>query len=295
MLRACLLFLLLCSIATPAVAAPPRVPALMLARSYAEGVDVRQYWVSEKLDGIRGHWDGHALWTRGGNPITPPAWFTAGWPPVPIDGELWIGRGRFEEISGLVRSTEVDPERWRAVRFMAFDLPGHPGGFQARLRALQTLAETSGNHWLRVVEQVRLADADALEQHLQRVVAAGGEGLMLHHRDSRYVAGRSEGLLKYKPYDDAEARVVGHTAGKGKYQGMVGALLVEREDGLRFRLGSGLSDAQRARPPPLGAWVTYRYSGLTANGVPRFARFLRVREEMPPPDPLPPPAAQARP
>ena len=295
MLRACLLFLLLCSAAVPVVAAPPGAPALMLARPYAEGVDVRQYWVSEKLDGIRGHWDGQALWTRGGYPVTPPAWFTAGWPPVPIDGELWIGRGRFEEVSGLVRSMEVDPERWRAVRFMAFDLPGHPGGFQARLRALRTLAQASGNHWLRVVEQVRLADADALERHLQSVVAAGGEGLMLHHRDSPYVAGRSEGLLKYKPHDDAEARVVGHTAGKGKYRGMVGALLVEREDGLRFRLGSGLSDAQRARPPPLGTWVTYRYNGPTAHGVPRVARSLRVREEMPPPDPLPPPATQATP
>ncbi len=295
MLRACLLLLLLWSVVCPALAAPPRAPALMLASPYADGVEVRQYFVSEKLDGVRGHWDGETLWTRGGYPVTPPAWFTAGWPPVPIDGELWIGRGRFEEISGLVRTADAEPERWRAVRFMAFDLPGHPGGFQARLRALRTLVDGSGSHWLRVVEQVRIADAGALERRLQSVVAAGGEGLMLHHRDSPYRPGRSEGLLKYKPHDDAEARVVGHTAGKGKYEGMVGALVVEREDGLRFRLGSGLSDVQRARPPPVGTWVTYRYNGLTARGVPRFARFLRVRQEMPPPDPPPPGGSQATP
>ncbi len=285
MARMFLLLLALLATAVPAHAGPPRPPELMLATSYAEGVEVRDYWVSEKLDGVRGHWDGTTLWTRGGYPVAAPAWFTAGWPPVAIDGELWIGRGRFEEASSLIRTLDADPERWRALRFMAFDLPGHPGGFGARLRALHTLVDGSGSPWLQVVEQVRVADADALDRRLQSVLAAGGEGLMLHHHDSPYVAGRSEQLLKYKPYDDAEARVVGHTPGKGKYEGMTGALVVERPDGLRFRLGSGLSDAERARPPPLGTWVTYRYNGTTSKGVPRFARFLRVRRELPPPDP----------
>lgn len=285
MLRAFLLLLALLPAVFPAVAAPPRALDLMLATPYVEGVDVRDYWVSEKLDGVRGHWDGETLWTRGGYPVAAPEWFTAGWPPVAIDGELWIGRGRFEEASSLVRTLDADPGRWRAVRFMAFDLPGHPGGFGARLRVLRTLVDGSGSRWLHVVEQVRVAGTDALDRRLEAVVAAGGEGLMLHHQDSRYLAGRSERLLKYKPYDDAEARVVGHTPGKGKYEGLTGALVVERPDGLRFRLGSGLSDAERARPPPLGTWVTYRYNGLTSKGVPRFARFLRVRREMPPPDP----------
>ena len=76
----------------------------------------------------------------------------------------------------------------------------------------------------------------------------------------------------------AGARVVAYLPGKGKYEGLVGSLLVERDDGARFRLGSGLSDAERADPPAIGSLVTYRYSGLTPNGLPRFARFLRVRE-----------------
>jgi DNA ligase-1 len=84
-------------------------------------------------------------------------------------------------------------------------------------------------------------------------------------------------LLKVKLYRDAEARVVGHLPGKGKYEGMLGALVVERPDGLRFRLGTGFTDAQRRNPPPLGGWVTYRFNGFTKNGVPRFARFLRIR------------------
>ena len=74
-------------------------------------------------------------------------------------------------------------------------------------------------------------------------------------------------------------------AGQGQYAGLLGALIVERPDGLRFRIGSGFSNAQRARPPAIGSQVTYRYNGLTDSGTPRFARFLRERALVPPPDP----------
>ncbi len=282
-MRACLLLLSLLLFAPAAIGAQP--PALMLATDYGAGADVADYWVSEKLDGVRGRWDGRALWTRGGHRIEAPDWFVAGWPEVALDGELWIGRGRFDEVSGIVRARHRDDGRWRQVRFMVFDLPEHAGGFGERLLRLRTLLADAGIAWLQPVPQQRVADASALEARLQAVVAAGGEGLMLHHRDARYRAGRSDGLRKLKPHADAEARVVGHMPGRGKYAGMTGALLVERGDGLRFRLGSGLDDAQRAAPPPIGSLVTYRYSGHTRNGVPRFARFLRLRHEAPPPDP----------
>ena len=41
-------------------------PDLMLAKIYADNIDVTQYWVSEKLDGVRAHWDGKQLISRGG-------------------------------------------------------------------------------------------------------------------------------------------------------------------------------------------------------------------------------------
>ncbi len=259
---------------TRASHSPPR---LMHAINYVPGLDVSEYWVSEKLDGVRGHWDGKRLRTRGGSDIAVPGWFTAGWPVVPMDGELWIGRSKFERVSAIVRSAPANDPAWREVRFMVFDLPDHGGRFQARAASIRRLLDETGIAWLRPVAQFRVADASVLDARLRAIVAAGGEGLMLHHRDALYRAGRSDGLLKYKTYDDAEARVVGHTAGKGKYAGMVGALIVERADRLRFRLGSGLSDAQRANPPPIGTLVTYRYNGLTVHGVPRFARFMRIR------------------
>lgn len=276
---------LLCLSIPPLSAADPVPPRLMLATVYQAGVDVSEYWISEKLDGVRGHWTSERLITRGGHPVAPPDWFTIGWPALPMDGELWIGRGRFDEASAIVRTDLPDDAAWRLVRFMVFDLPAHPGPFEARVMRMRSLLDETGIPWLRPVEQFRLDDADALDARLDAIVAAGGEGLMLHHRDARHRIGRSEDLLKYKRHDDAEAKVVGHTAGQGKYQGLLGALIVERPDGLRFRLGTGFTDAQRADPPPIGSWVTYRYNGLTANGVPRFARFLRIRHDLPPPDP----------
>ncbi|MFC7301821.1 DNA ligase [Cognatiluteimonas weifangensis] len=279
-----LLLCLLLPSPAPRAATPPR---LMLATVYHADADVAvaDYYVSEKLDGVRGRWDGRRLYTRGGLAIAAPAWFTARWPAQPMDGELWLGRGRFEDISALVRAADGNAAAWRQVRFMVFDLPADRGPFAARVRHMRSLLQAAGIPWLRPIPQFRVRDADALDARLAAVVAAGGEGLMLHHRAARYRTGRSEDLLKYKPYDDAEARVVGYTAGQGKYAGQLGALIVERPDGLRFRIGSGFSDVQRAHPPALGSYVTYRYNGLTERGTPRFARFLRVRHLLPPPDP----------
>ncbi|MGH8167896.1 MAG: DNA ligase, partial [Woeseiaceae bacterium] len=256
-------------------------PPVMLANVYDAGanIDLSEYWVSEKLDGVRGYWDGNELLTRNGNVIRTPAWFTANWPDVPLDGELWAGRGQFEHASSTVRTQRPDDDTWRQMRFMVFDLPAHRGPFTERIAALNALFDRLAVPWLQAVTQFQVADHAALEATLENVVAAGGEGLMLHRGSSLYHAERSDDLLKYKPYQDAEAEVVGHLPGKGEYEGMLGALLVERPDGLRFRIGTGFTDEQRRNPPPIGSCVTYAYNGFTASGIPRFARFVRIRDD----------------
>ncbi|MBW8370616.1 MAG: DNA ligase [Thiobacillus sp.] len=258
---------------------PPAAPAMLLAEVYAADVDVGEYWVSEKLDGVRAQWDGRTLRFRGGGVVPAPAWFTANFPAVPLDGELWIARDAFDTLSGIVRKVEPVDADWRQVRYLVFELPGAAGDFSARVRQMQTIVELAAVPWLQAVEQRRVADRATLMRQLDIVVRAGGEGLMLHRADAPYVTGRSDALLKLKPWQDAEAVVVGHTPGKGKYQGMTGALEMEMPDGKRFRIGSGLSDALRHQPPPIGTRITYRYQHLTKNGMPRFPRYLRVREE----------------
>jgi len=258
---------------------PPSAPAMLLAEVYAGNVDPSQYWVSEKFDGVRAQWDGRALRFRGGGLVPAPAWFTANFPALPLDGELWIARGRFDALSGTVRKIEPVDAEWRQVRYLIFELPGAAGDFSERVQQMRAIVARAGVPWLEAVGQARVADKAELMQRLDAVLRAGGEGLMLHRADAPYRTGRSDVLLKLKPWQDAEAVVVGHLPGSGKYRGMTGALQMETPDGKRFRIGSGLSDALRRQPPPIGTRITYRYQQLTKNGVPRFPRYLRVRED----------------
>lgn len=251
----------------------------MLAKLYSPEIDINAYWVSEKYDGIRAYWDGKTLWTRGGETIAAPAWFVAGWPETPLDGELWAGRGRFSDAVSTARRQVPDDIAWRKMRFMVFDLPAHTGTFDQRLPILQTTVATIGLPWVLSVKQRRVSDHRSLQKMLSTITKEGGEGLMLHRGASHYRAERNDDLLKLKLHDDAEARVVAHIAGKGKYAGQLGALLVQMPGGQRFKIGSGFSDALRADPPPVGSLVTYRFRGVHDSGIPRFASFLRVRED----------------
>lgn len=274
------LCILIASIAGAPIAAADVASPIMLANVYHPGVVLDDYWVSEKYDGVRGYWDGEKLLTRSGAIIHPPAWFTAHWPKLPMDGELWVGHGEFDMASATIRQQPADETAWRRVRYMVFDLPSHPGPFTERLRMLKEVVDRLNVPWVQRVPQYKVANDAALKAQLDRVVQQGGEGLMLHRGTSLYHAGRNDDLLKFKPHDDAEARVIAHLPGKGKYAGMLGALLVETAEGVRFRLGMGFKDEQRRNPPPIGSLVTYRYRGLTSNGKPRFASFMRVREDM---------------
>jgi DNA ligase 1 len=264
----------------PVHAAPAEPSPVMLANVYHSGIALGDYWVSEKYDGVRGYWDGEKLLTRSGAVIPAPAWFTAHWPKTPMDGELWAGRGQFELASATIRQQPADDEAWRRIRYMVFDVPGQPGTFDQRIPVLQRQVAALDLPWVQAVRQFKVADEAELKRRLDAVVQAGGEGLVLHRGASLYHAGRHGDLLKFKPYDDAEAKVVDYIPGKGKYAGMLGALLVEMPDGTRFRIGTGFTDEQRRTPPPIGSMVTFRYQGMTSGGKPRFARFMRIRDEI---------------
>ena len=254
-------------------------PAILLANVYRGQVDVSRYLASEKLDGVRAIWDGQVLRFRSGKTINAPHWFLAGLPKRPLDGELWIARGQFERVSGIVRREIPDDAAWRDVRYMIFELPGAPGTFRERAEQIRLLVRQANVPWLFEIQQFFPVDRGNLKKRLDEVVRAGGEGLMLHLADAPYETGRSDVLLKVKPWQDAEAVVIGHQPGKGRFAGMLGALKVRAPDGKEFLLGTGFSAAQRREPPPLGTTVTYRYRDLTSNGLPRFASFLRIRDE----------------
>ncbi|KAJ8292530.1 DNA ligase [Rhodotorula toruloides] len=263
---------------------------VLLAKSFdleTKKQDPTGWWISEKLDGVRAFWDGKALWSR-----------------LPkeheLDGELFLGRNRFDETSGLVRRLSgVD---WSQIRFMVFDIPSRgdepfekrqefllslfppadPSTFSASSAAAvnPTADETSASE---VVEKVgdgieKCEGWEHLMKRLEEVKNVGGEGLMLRKPGSKYEPKRSSTLLKVKTFYDAEALVVDHEPGKGKYEGMLGSLVCVMEDRkTQFKVGSGLNDDRRVNPPPIGSIITYRFQELTQQNVPRFPTFVGER------------------
>ena len=254
-----------------------RSTGVQLALPWPQDRSPQGFLVSEKFDGVRAVWDGQRLRFRSGREIAAPAWFVQALPDHPLDGELWRGHGQFDPLSGTVRQQSPDEAAWRAVQYLVFDAPGQHGPFEARWQALQLVVEAANQPWLLRVEQSRVSGAAALQQRLDAVVRAGGEGLVLHRADAAWRSGRSDALFKFKPEPDDEAQVIAHLPGKGRHAGVTGALQVRTPHGQQFALGSGLSDAQRRNPPEVGSWVTYRYRDRTSKGVPRFATFIRPR------------------
>ena len=250
---------------------------VLLAQDYKTGIDISQYLISEKLDGVRALWDGKSLRFRSGQAISAPAWFTAKLPATPLDGELWLARGKFDELSGIVRKLVAIDAEWQAVKYMVFELPAGDRTFEKRSEKLQALTRQTNWPQLQWIEQFKLADESALQARLKQITAAGGEGLMLHKADAPVTTGRSPVLLKLKPVSDAEGIVTAHIPGKGKFAGMLGALQIKTEDGHTVKIGTGFSDEQRKNPPPIGSTITYSYRDTTPSGKPRFAAFLRTR------------------
>ena len=271
--------LMLATTVTATIPLPAAEPLpLLLANTEQGQADISLYLVSEKLDGVRAFWDGQVLRTRNGNVINAPAWFVEGFPAQALDGELWIGRGRFDPLSSTVRRQMPDEAEWRRVRYLVFELPQAPGVFRERVQALRNAIIAAGVPWLQIVEQFEIKDRKALDLKLDEILKIGGEGLMLHRADALYTIGRSDILLKMKLWHDAEATVVAHHPGKGKYKGLLGALRVRTADGIEFMLGTGLNEADRRNPPQIGSVITFRYRELTRRGLPRFASYYRTRE-----------------
>ena len=269
-----------------AISLHAQTPEMILAKILPDDVDVREYWVSEKYDGVRGYWDGkqRQMRSRNGTIIALPRDFAAQLPDISLDGELWIGRGQFERVVSVVRDTLPDDGAWKQVKYMVFELPdphNQYGNFTQRITQIERITQHLNAPNIQAVKQWRVRDRAELLRQLDTITQAGGEGLMLHLASAPYQTGRSDALYKLKLRQDAEATVIGYVAGTGKYVGKVGSLRVRTENGREFNVGGGLNDALRAQPPAIGSVITYQFNGLTKKGQPRFPRFLRVRVDKP--------------
>jgi DNA ligase-1 len=250
----------------------------MLPKVYGEDVDVYGWLMSEKLDGVRGYWDGKQLLSKNGTLFAPPPAFIHDLPPFPLEGELWAGRGSFAQTVAIVKKQQAH-HGWLQLKFAIFDVPQQPGGFTSRIDMARAWFAAHPSAYAFVIPQIKIDDRSQLHRELERVEGLGGEGLIVRSPDALYAAGRSPEILKVKNYQDAEAKVTGYLPGKGRNEGRLGALLVELDDGTRFKIGGGFSDNERQSPPPLGTVVTFKFYGKYPSGIPKFPSFLRIRSD----------------
>ncbi len=269
-----LCFLLLTCWQLPLADAAPS--ELMLPEVYTEQADINGWLMSEKLDGVRGYWDGRQLWSKSGRIFTPPEEFVRGLPPFPLEGELWGGRGSFERTLSTVLK-QTPHKGWLNLQFAIFDVPDADGGFIPRIAKAMEWFAAHPSDYAFVIPQRPVRDREELQHELERVEKLGGEGLIVRRPDAPYVGGRTSDILKFKSWQDAEAVVLEQLSGLGRNHGRMGSLLVELPDGTQFKIGTGFSDEERRDPPPLGAVITFKYHGTYVSGIPRFPSFLRIR------------------
>lgn len=243
------------------------------------------YLMSEKLDGIRGIWEAGKFKTRQDNPIHTPSYFTYNFPSFKLDGELWIARAKFDEVSALIRSDNLDSSLWKSVTYNVFDVPNAceefkltPCTLSNRLKVLERYLQQNPNPYIKIIKQIPIKDQEHLKEFYKDIVFNKGEGVVIRKDFAPYEKGRSKNALKLKPYEDAECKVIAYTEGKGKFQGKIGALLCQMPNDRVIKIGSGLKDKDRENPPEIGSIVTYKFNGLTKNFLPRFPVFLHIRD-----------------
>ncbi|EKN8349227.1 DNA ligase, partial [Campylobacter coli] len=228
--------------------------------------------MSEKLDGVRGIWEVGKFKTRQDNPIYTPSYFTYNFPSFKLDGELWIARAKFDEVSALIRGDNLDSSLWKSVTYNVFDVPNACEEFKLtsctlsnRLKVLEQYLQQNPNPYIKIIKQIPIKDQEHLKEFYKDIVLNKGEGVVIRKDLAPYEKGRSKNAFKLKPYEDAECKVIGYTEGKGKFQGKIGALLCQMPNDRVIRIGSGLKDKDRENPPKIGSIVTYKFNGLTKN------------------------------
>lgn len=284
---------------------------LMLAQTYKQQ-HIGGWFVSEKLDGCRAYWDGGisrglpaakvpyantvkdyrlkiqpvstGLWSRAGKIVHAPDWWLDELPKMPLDGELYLGKHRFQELRTIVGKHV--PKDWDEVEYRVFDSPSwyafsRPRDIKIRneyvfkIKGVPIFAAHRAEwenqlglenkpfdiiqkylharcHGLCVpVQQTQLPFVDAKEavdKILDDLVATGAEGVMLRKPSAVWVPERSHDLLKYKPWSDAEGTVTGFTSGRKTNTGSkyLGLIgaLILDFNGKRLEL-SGLTDKER--------------------------------------------------
>ena len=274
------------------------------------------WWVSEKLDGVRAIWDGEKFLSRNsqtglGSKVFSyvPKFIIDSMPGgVALDGEIWLGRNKFNEISSIsnwipgkkFKQEEID-KKWTQVRYKVFDVPNSVEPYEERMKILDKIILNSVNCCrikklgcvLEKVELTKIKSPEHLQEIYHTLTSGGAEGVMLRAPNSPYELKRSKYLLKFKIKDDAEGIVLERLPGTGRLQGLLGSLKIElvkdsKRTGIITNVGTGFSDEERTNDEknrnfiPVGAMISFSYMELTEDSV-RHPAYRGIRTDVPKP------------
>lgn len=245
---------------------------VMLAIDYDTRLDPSHWWISEKYDGVRVFWNGSTLQSRSGRVLAASRRFTSRLPNVPLDGELWLGRGQFSQTTGAL-TTGKSHAAWNQMKLVVIDLPSVADPFESRMEKVNALCQQSSACMPMGI--TRCSSRSHMHDVLDSMVAGGAEGIMLREPGSPYQLGRCRSLVKVKPVQESDAQVIGHQI--SSKTGRVSALVVQSQQWKRFEIGSGITRQLSIEPPSIGSTVNFAYSGLTSHGLPRFPVLRGVR------------------
>jgi DNA ligase 1 len=235
--------------------------------------EIKNWYMSEKLDGIRAYWDGEKLYTKNGNIIYAPIWFTKNFPKFKLDGELWTKREDFGNIQSIV--LDKNPSlKWEEITYNIFEVPNAKGNFHKRLSIIENYLKINTNKYIKIIPQIKATNQEHLESYLEELINKKAEGIIIRNPNMDYFYGRSDQILKVKKFHDDEGIVIGKNYKEGKFK----SLIIKMTNGEIFNLGGGFSDEERLNPPKLNDQITFKYYGFTKNNKPKFASFLRVRK-----------------
>ncbi|MBE3605896.1 DNA ligase [Campylobacter sp. RM13119] len=249
----------------------------MLLKVYKGDENLSTWMMSEKLDGVRGIWNGNTLKSRANLAIsTPKSWLSC-FPNFSLDGEIYSRSLDFERITSIVNSSQ--DKGWSELEYHVFDLPNEDGSLIQRLEILRNYLDKNPCPQIKIIEQLPAISHENVVKFLDKVTLNGGEGVVVRDPNASYQSGRSDKILKLKKFLDDECEIIKINAGRGKFQGFMRSLTCRNlKDAATFKIGSGFSDKMRKNPPAIGTIITYKYQNLTKNGLPRFPVFLRIRE-----------------
>ena len=237
--------------------------------------NITNWYMSEKLDGIRAYWNGKELLSKNGNKIYAHSSFTKEFPPFELDGELWTKRDDFESIQNIVLDTNPS-SKWEKITYNIFEVPNEKGNFDKRLEKIKSWLDKNPNKIIKIIPQLICKNETDLNIYLKELLDKKAEGIILKNPNLEYFTGRSENILKVKKFYDDEGLVIGLNYSKN---GEFKSLKLKLNNGIIFNLGGGFSDIQRKEPPKIGNIVTFKYYDLTKNNKPKFASFLRIRKK----------------